>query len=333
MKCTNCNAELGPGARFCGECGQPVSTAAEPPPRIERAVPPPTVRCANCGAELGPGERFCGECGQPVPAPVEPPPIRLRCASCGAELAPGERFCGECGQPVAAAAEPPPRPAVRPTAPPPRPTARPMAPPPRPTDLPERGAQPAPVQPRAPSRPRFGCCGTGCLAVLSVLVVLVILGAALYFRVPQQLGLLPSPQRLLSEAPNREAAAALKEELAEAGIDTRGMDIYVLPFRDKPGSIAYAVLDASNGFQFKPESRDPVVDYFKQMANSAAADTYGIQRIAIEYRSTTGTTLLNLTASRDTIAGYSNGTLSREQFLKGIDGQANWSAFFQEVLK
>jgi len=186
-------------------------------------------------------------------------------------------------------------------------------------------------EPKVKKRP--GCVRIGCTAILAIILLLAAVSAALYFRIPQQLGLLPSAQRTFADTPDREAATALKDELTKAGIDTKGMGIYVLPFRDKPGSVAYVTLDSAQGFNFKSGTKDPVIDYFKQMAQSEATQKYGLQRIAIEYKGANGTSLLSLTASTDSIKAFVNGTLPRSEFLKKLDGQANWVGFYQEVLK
>ena len=53
-QCQACGAELVEGAKFCGECGEPVSTDAA------------DTQCRSCGAELVEGAKFCGECGEPT---------------------------------------------------------------------------------------------------------------------------------------------------------------------------------------------------------------------------------------------------------------------------
>lgn len=47
-KCANCGTELDEGAKFCPECGTPVSQS---------------LKCHACGAELESGAKFCPECG------------------------------------------------------------------------------------------------------------------------------------------------------------------------------------------------------------------------------------------------------------------------------
>lgn len=193
---------------------------------------------------------------------------------------------------------------------------------------------PPPAVAPAKSGGRFGCLGKGCLALIVVGVLAGALGSIFYFRVPQRIGLVqPATDRVLSSTPDRSAADALKTEVANAGIDTQGMEFYVIPFKDRPGALAYVVLDSSHGFHFKSGSSDPLIDFFKQLGQGQAASQNNLTRIAIEYKSQSGASLVNLTAPTDAITAYSNGSLSRQEFLKKLDGQANWTAFFQEGFK
>jgi hypothetical protein len=66
MRCPRCDADTPDGAKFCIECGTPL-----------------TARCPQCGADMLPRAKFCAECGKPVtvqiPAPpAAPPPARPR---------------------------------------------------------------------------------------------------------------------------------------------------------------------------------------------------------------------------------------------------------------
>jgi hypothetical protein len=213
----------------------------------------------------------------------------------------------------------------------PRPFTASSLPPPRPSTAPPSYSAPSATPP-----PRRGCncLGTGCLAIVVVFIALCGIGSAFYFHVPQQFGLFgTTPERVLSTVPDRGASAELKAELVRAGIDTRGMDIYILPLKNKPGSVAYVVLDSSAGFHFASNSRDPIFDYFKQLASGQTAKKYGLDRVAIEYKSPTGATLLNLTAPTAAITAFANGSQSRSDFLKKVDGQANWPALYQEMVK
>src|SRR5690348_10358508 len=49
MRCTNCNAENQPAAKFCIECGATF-----------------LIPCMNCGFRNPPGAKFCQECGTPL---------------------------------------------------------------------------------------------------------------------------------------------------------------------------------------------------------------------------------------------------------------------------
>jgi class 3 adenylate cyclase/tetratricopeptide (TPR) repeat protein len=58
MKCSKCQHENRPGAKFCEECATPLARA-----------------CANCGAQLSPTAKFCSECAHPAgqaAPPAEP---------------------------------------------------------------------------------------------------------------------------------------------------------------------------------------------------------------------------------------------------------------------
>ena len=94
MKCRNCGSEIGPGARFCAQCGTEVK-AAEPSVKF----------CEKCGAKLGENAMFCAQCGTPVhaPAPEKAEPVQTEKAPEQTEntrYTPGARvfkMCPECG--------------------------------------------------------------------------------------------------------------------------------------------------------------------------------------------------------------------------------------------
>jgi hypothetical protein len=51
--CPNCNAETSPSAKFCDNCGKPLTMP---------------VACAKCGTESPRGTKFCPECGNTLTA-------------------------------------------------------------------------------------------------------------------------------------------------------------------------------------------------------------------------------------------------------------------------
>ncbi len=67
MTCPRCQTENPPRAKFCLECGAPL-----------------TARCASCGAQLPPGAKFCTECAHPANAVATLAGAQPRFASPGA---------------------------------------------------------------------------------------------------------------------------------------------------------------------------------------------------------------------------------------------------------
>lgn len=57
MICSKCGNEVAEGKKFCGHCGNPM-TSTEPKGLV----------CSKCGAPITPGKKFCGKCGTPVSA-------------------------------------------------------------------------------------------------------------------------------------------------------------------------------------------------------------------------------------------------------------------------
>jgi hypothetical protein len=199
---------------------------------------------------------------------------------------------------------------------------------------PARSDQVPGAQAKPKSRSCLRSCGIAFLATFLVLAACGLLVGVISLDIPQKLGLTESAaERLLPDNPDRAAAAALKDELEQTGIDTHGIELYVLPFKDGAGSLAYALLDAGEGFQFTSGLQDPIADTLISMATSHAVQEHDIQRIAIDYRNETGERLLILTASTSAINGYANGTLSREEFMKALDGEADWATFYQGFMQ
>jgi hypothetical protein len=165
MNCTNCDAPLEPNAKFCGECGQPVTS-----PSSESSS---ALKCTHCGAVLDPSFRFCGECGQPVSQDSipEPPAVKLPSAKpIPPPAAVPERT------PPPPAMQSPPAPQMKP---PPGPSVTPAAMASQPKPPPGPGQQPPPVPPvvqpvasptsrTAPKKRRTGC-------VIAIIVVIVLI--------------------------------------------------------------------------------------------------------------------------------------------------------------
>jgi hypothetical protein len=52
IECSKCKAKNRSGAKFCGECGEP--------------LPGSEAKCGNCGAMVPADKKFCGSCGKPM---------------------------------------------------------------------------------------------------------------------------------------------------------------------------------------------------------------------------------------------------------------------------
>ncbi len=74
IACPKCGTMNNTTMKFCGDCGNKLSTS---------------VTCPHCGAEIPPGMKFCGECGKSLGV--------TKCSACGFENKAGMKFCGSCG--------------------------------------------------------------------------------------------------------------------------------------------------------------------------------------------------------------------------------------------
>ena len=156
------------------------------------------------------------------------------------------------------------------------------------------------------------------LIILAVIVLALAAGTALVFRVPQNIGLVKSPaDRLFSTTPDREKATTIMENLATAGLDAPGVEVYVLPVSDTDDTIAMIVLDASKGFTFNStNSTDPIKDLLGVVS---AAEQQGITRAAVVYYNEEGSPMATATVPTDAVVAYSQGKLSDRQLMERVD--------------
>jgi hypothetical protein len=163
-----------------------------------------------------------------------------------------------------------------------------------------------------------------------VIVVALVVGGVILWRsdVPERLGVRQSvAQRVLSGEPDRYAAQQIVDELAAGGLDTQGMWVYVLPVEGKPYSAAYAILDASAGFEFDRSSGgDVVLDQLVRLATSDATAAQNIGRIGIDYRDEEGNQAIALTAPTETIRAYARGEIGQEAFMASLEGEVDLEA-------
>ena len=172
------------------------------------------------------------------------------------------------------------------------------------------------------------CLGCGC-QVVGILALLVFLAVVWVIAVQagmlERLGLRKSPtDELLSGAPDRQAAAAVVEELHQAEINTRGMSIQVFPITGTDGKLAVAVVDRSQGFVLG-QSGDAGAA-LERLQDMFAGDTLaelGITRVAIESRDEKGRFVAAVTVKSDDLKAAANGEMDPENFVKAVDGRIN----------
>lgn len=97
--CTDCNAKIKTGTKFCTECGKPVDETPQMAPKVEENQKEPEVpqsdlkssnKCPNCNSELKADDKFCTECGFKIET-------FTNCPKCDAPIQQGTSFCTECG--------------------------------------------------------------------------------------------------------------------------------------------------------------------------------------------------------------------------------------------
>jgi hypothetical protein len=154
--------------------------------------------------------------------------------------------------------------------------------------------------------------------LLLIFVLVILAGAALYFRIPQKIGLIKSPaDQLFTVTPDSEKAAVIMENLTAAGLKTNGVEVYVLPVAGTDHNVAMVVLDASKGFDISNYGgTDPVKDFLTVVSK---AQQEGINRAAVTYYDEQGRQLVAATVPTDAVLSYSQGKLTDSQLMEKVD--------------
>jgi hypothetical protein len=120
--------------------------------------------------------------------------------------------------------------------------------------------------------------------------------------------------------------------LQQAGLNTNGVEVYVVPVAGTNDNVAMVVLDASKGFDIsKSKSSDPVKDFLKVMS---AAQADGVNRTGVAYIDEEGKQLVTATVPMDAVAAYAKGTMTTEQLMKKVDvGTDDVMGFISEISK
>lgn len=154
--------------------------------------------------------------------------------------------------------------------------------------------------------------------ILYLIVLIILVLAAMYFRVPQKIGLIKNhAEQLFTMTPDRDKAAAVMADLQAAGLNTQGVEVYVLPVKGTNDNVAMVVLDASKGFNFTGSgSADPVKDF---LLVASKAQQQGINRAAVAYYDEKGKPLATATLPTDAAAAYSQGKMTDRQLMEKVD--------------
>jgi len=156
------------------------------------------------------------------------------------------------------------------------------------------------------------------LGVLGLFVVSIGAVAAMYFRVPQRLGIVDYPSERLSQGtPDRVKAAELVQSLQQTGLSTEGVEVYVLPFAGTDREVALVVLDASKGFSFDANLNTNMVKDFVTVVTHA--QQLGVDRAAVQYRDENGKDLLSATVATDAVVAYAQGQITDQQLMEKVD--------------
>jgi len=166
-------------------------------------------------------------------------------------------------------------------------------------------------------RKRRGCGGCG-LLLLVLLIGALIWAAVVPFRILQRVGLQETPaERLLGGPPDRQAADVLVYAMRKAGMSMQGVQVQVLELAGTGERVAFAVLDASVGFD--PDhlfDSDSATDMLPDLASASGG--LDIDRIAVFYVDEGGAPLFTVTHRVEAIQALEEGTISDEEFLEGL---------------
>jgi hypothetical protein len=166
-----------------------------------------------------------------------------------------------------------------------------------------------------------------------ILVLLLVWAALVPLRLLERAGLRqPASERLLGGAPDEAAAEMLMGDLEAAGVETRGIDIYVLPITDSDARVVIAVLDASLGFGLSGLGDDDVVlGHLKALGTGASVRDLDIEHAAILYRDERGEHLLTLTASTEDIRAYADDEINEDEFVEALSADFDLLKLYGEV--
>jgi hypothetical protein len=165
--------------------------------------------------------------------------------------------------------------------------------------------------PSKPPRRWLLACG-GCLGVIVLACCGVFgLGALLP-------SLRPSARDVYAAAPDLQAGQDVSNALIDSGVE--GASVLVIPIKGSSGQIAIITLDESRGYKgFSSQGPDSLQTVVRNVVQANRAGSYQIERLAIDYRDTSGESSLSFTTTMEAAESYADGTISRQQFMGKVD--------------
>ena len=175
--------------------------------------------------------------------------------------------------------------------------------------------------------------GLGCAIVVLVLLLLVGWVAAMRWGALERLGLRqPISEQVFAPPPDRELSAALMDAFEQAGMNTQGVGVYVLPMAGQEGSVAFLSLDASQGFDLERlfiGGGD--WSAMEQILEGEDLQDLNITRLAFDYVDRDGKSILTLTASTEALRQFSEGEIDEKEFFRQVMGRIDIPGLIREV--
>jgi len=177
--------------------------------------------------------------------------------------------------------------------------------------------------------------GGGCRRVVLAIIAIAALLIFLRSGALEAVGLRQSAaQRLLSGTPDRAAQQTILAALKEAGINLYGLQLFVVPMAGREGSLAFFLLDESQGFMPEASVANPrAFDALQNWLKGPTLGELGVQRLAVEYRDRGGEHVATLTVPTADLQAYLSGRMGDDAFLKAVQGNVSLSTVLLGVLR
>jgi hypothetical protein len=95
--------------------------------------------------------------------------------------------------------------------------------------------------------------------------------------------------------------------------------------------VAFAVLDAAQGFGAGTADQDAVLRYLEKLATGEAINRLGITRVAVTYQDEEGSALLTLTGATKDIQDFAQGRIEQDEFLERLHANMDPAWLLKEV--